>query len=104
MLGTTPTTLGFGLGGLLPVQGSLRDGRASTHGHTRGEGTVDGGLLLLRLWKAFLQLLLKVFPVVEEDSLGLGLILLVHGDDWASKRRQEGERSAKMWRRVVDKA
>ena len=78
MLGALLVAGGLGLGGLLPVQGSFWDGRSSTHGHTRGEGTVDGWLLLLRLWKAFLQFLLKVFPVVEEDSLGLGLILLVH--------------------------
>ena len=88
MFGATPTTLGLGLGGLLPVQGSLRDRRASTHGHARGEGAVDGRLLLLLLREALLQLLLKVFPVVEEYSLGLGLVLLVllvHGEDWAER-------------------
>ena len=88
VFGATPTAGRLGLGGLLPVQGSLRDRRASTHSHARGEGMVDWRLLLLLLRKAFLKLLLEVFPVVEEDCLGLGLILLVHGEDWAGRRRK----------------
>ena len=79
MLGALLVAGRLGLGGFLPVQGSLGDGRASAHGHARGEGTVDRRLLLLLLREAFLQLFLKVFSIIEEDSLGLRLILLVHG-------------------------